>query len=474
MRTRGPKGDRRHAVVVVVAVLVLALAGAVWWFDVGERLGLGSEPADPVSDPAAVEPPRGLELPDPVSPAQVAPPLGGAVLDPVAVRRALGRLAEDRRLGRRVSVAVAGTDGVPVLARGPAVVTPASTLKLVTALAALDTLGPEHRFTTSTRLTGRRLVLVGGGDPLLAEQPTTGYPDQADVETLAARTARELKARGRTTVQLAYDDFLFSGPPDNPFWEADYLPDDVVSPITALWVDEGREEEGFADRSPDPSRAAADAFAEQLRTRGIRVAGRLRHEPVPPGAARVAAVQSAELVEVVQHVLEISDNEAAEVLARHVALAEGVEPSFVGAGQAVAEVLRRLGVPIRGSVLHDGSGLSRTNRLSTNALLEVLALGVDPTQGELGGVAEGLPVAGFSGSLSYRFGTGADSGLGWVRAKTGTLTGVHGLAGIVTGRDGAVMLFVAIADRVKVRHTLFARDRLDQIAAALAACRCSR
>ena len=70
--------------------------------------------------------------------------------------------------------------------------------------------------------------------------------------------------------------------------------------------------------------------------------------------------------------------------------------------------------------------------------------------------------------------TRADAALGWVRAKTGTLTGVHGLAGVVTARDGSVMLFVAIADRVKVRHTMFTRDRLDQIAAALADCRCAR
>jgi D-alanyl-D-alanine carboxypeptidase/D-alanyl-D-alanine-endopeptidase (penicillin-binding protein 4) len=85
----------------------------------------------------------------------------------------------------------------------------------------------------------------------------------------------------------------------------------------------------------------------------------------------------------------------------------------------------------------------------------------------------GLPVAGFTGSLTYRFDTGDEEGLGRVRAKTGTLTGVHGLAGVVTDQDGTVLSFVAIADRVKVADTLDARERLDQVAAALAACSCA-
>ena len=128
---------------------------------------------------------------------------------------------------------------------------------------------------------------------------------------------------------------------------------------------------------------------------------------------------------------------------------------------------------IAGSRVLDGSGLSRDNRLSVAGLLEVLAASVDADQPLLSGVATGLPVAGFTGSLTFRFDVDAGPGLGWVRAKTGTLTGVHGLAGTVTGRDGTPMLFVAVADKVRVPQTLFARARLDQIAAALAACRCA-
>jgi D-alanyl-D-alanine carboxypeptidase/D-alanyl-D-alanine-endopeptidase (penicillin-binding protein 4) len=85
-------------------------------------------------------------------------------------------------------------------------------------------------------------------------------------------------------------------------------------------------------------------------------------------------------------------------------------------------------------------------------------------------------VAGFTGSLAYRF---TDElrpqtapGVGVVRAKTGTLTGVHGLAGVILTRDGAALGYVAIADRVRPEDTLDARAELDDLSAAIAACGC--
>lgn len=468
-----PEGDRPHAALRWVTRVAVALVVLVFVGGLGHRFVVLDQP-DPRQDPAAVEPPAGLDLPTPAPPAPVATAERLTPPDPAAVRQALRGLLADPRLGRRVSVAVAGVDGRPVLAEGPAVVTPASTLKLLTCLAALEALGPEHRFSTTVVASDQTVTLVGGGDPLLAREPVDEdtYPAQADVVTLARQVAEALSDDGIRRIRLQYDATLFTGPVASPGWEADYLPDDVVSPISALWVDGGRVELGEEERSDDPAAAAADAFATELRRRGLTVLG----EPTPgiarPDATQVAAVQGAELVEVVQHVLEVSDNEAAEVLARHTALAEGLPGSFAGAEEAVGAVLDRLGVPLRGAVLLDGSGLARGNQLALTTMLETLAAGAgDP---ELAALTEGLPVAGFNGSLGDRFATDAEAGLGWVRAKTGTLTGVHGLAGIVTGRDGTVMLFVAAADRVKVENTLFARDRLDQVAAALAGCACAR
>lgn len=480
-----PEGDRPHSrkgwrrvlrpnlrvAGTVLVVLVLVAAGAAYWLDLGARWGISP---DPVGDPAAVPPPPGLELPEPEPAAPVAQQLPSSAVDARAVRDALGRLPKDRRMGRRFAVVVADGTGRPVVDLGPDVVIPASTLKILTSVAAVEVLGPEHRFTTSTTLSGDRLTLVGGGDPLLARRADPDeYPAEADLATLARRTAAALRAEGRSRVRLSYDTSLFSGPSVNPRWEPGYVPSEV-SPVVALWADEGEPAPG-EDRAGDPAVDAARAFVAELRAQGITVRGRPRPGAAPAGGEQLATVESAELVEVVQHLLETSDNNVTEVLARHVAIGRGSPGSFVDGAREVTAVLDELGIDTRGMRIHDGSGLSRHNRVPVQTLVEALATAADREHPLLGGVVEGLPVAGFTGSLSYRFSTldgRAEPGLGRARLKTGTLTGVHGYAGVVVGRDGSVMLLVAVADRVRPPQTLFARDQLDRVAAALAGCAC--
>jgi D-alanyl-D-alanine carboxypeptidase/D-alanyl-D-alanine-endopeptidase (penicillin-binding protein 4) len=106
-----------------------------------------------------------------------------------------------------------------------------------------------------------------------------------------------------------------------------------------------------------------------------------------------------------------------------------------------------------------------------NLLVRTLEADASPGHPELRSVVTGLPVAGFSGSLAYRL-EESESGLGYVRAKTGTLTGVHGLAGLALTRGGQLLYFAEVADRVPVPKTLRARADLDAIAAALSTCGC--
>ena len=223
----------------------------------------------------------------------------------------------------------------------------------------------------------------------------------------------------------------------------------------------------------DPAAGAARVFRAALRGNGLKVVGsRTPRVTVPESAADVAAVASAPLGEIVERTLEVSDNQAAEVLARHVGLAERQEGSFRAGAASVLDVVR-------------GSAYPSTARGSTTAAACPATTGSAPTpwppsygsrsspdHPELRHVFTGLPVAGFTGSLQHRFDTGPARARGRVRAKTGTLTGVHGLAGVADDVGGARMAFAVVADRVGPLKDLEAQVLIDRIAGALGACTC--
>ncbi len=477
---RGALRDQRHwlarfAAEILVLVL-LASAVASYQFELGERW-FGWRPADPVTNPAAVLPPEGLRLPA----ARVVPTIAQfgkpARVDPARVAAVVQPLLRKRVLGRHFGVLVTDmATGRPVYRQGATTVTPASTTKVVTSAAALEALGPMVRFRTSVRWSPRtrQLVLTGGGDPFLASSPRlgkAGYPHRADVQTLARQAVRKLRSLKVSRVRLAFDDSYFTGPAVNPAWPATYVPEGVVPPISSLWVDQGADPDGSGFLS-DPAAGAAAVFGTALRNSGLKVAQRVTRAVAPAASVDVAEVSSAPLGEIVERTLAVSDNQAAEVLARHVGLAERQEGSFEAGAAAVIDVVRRLGVPVNGDQLYDGSGLSRLNLLSLDSLVGILRLAESPNHPHLRQVFTGLPVAGFTGSLQYRFDKGPDEARGRVRAKTGTLTGVHGLAGVADDVSGGRMAFVVVADGVGRLKDFKAQVLIDRIAGALGACTC--
>ncbi|MEW2066394.1 D-alanyl-D-alanine carboxypeptidase/D-alanyl-D-alanine-endopeptidase [Streptomyces sp. NPDC007346] len=334
--------------------------------------------------------------------------------------------------------------------------TPASTVKIATTVAALSALGPDHRIATTVRLSedARTLTLVGGGDPTL---------NAAALRSMATEAARALQEADATGVRLTYDTSRYTGPVLHPIG-----PNDNIAPVTALMVDEGRldgTDRGHAPRSGDPAGDAARAFAAQLRKAGVKVTGAPRQARAADQARTVATHHSAPLSALVERTLTNSDNDIAEALARQTAIAAGESADFAGARRAVTAELKKLQVPTAGARLADGSGLDRKDRVTATLLATLLARAADPDRPELRPVLTGLPVAGFSGTLSTRY-QDAPGATGLVRAKTGTLRGVNSLAGTVVDPRGRLLAFAFLASGTSSPSE--AESALDALATALA------
>lgn len=488
--------------IVSAALGIVLAAGCVWaagpWSG-GQRVSERSHASRVEVKPVAQASPNPLAPAAPAPSTRTAGPAhapAGAALTPVLagdkpggrltaaeLADALEPLTLTPGLGKHVGIAVADPASPTLLFDDHAGdgFTPASTNKVITAVAALAALGPDDRFATRVvqgpnSASAAGIVLVGGGDPTLSTQgPATdpGY-QPASLDDLAARTAAALQAKGVNSVTLGYDASVFIGPGLNPTWSPDYT-DGNVAPVTALMVDEGRAKAGddLSPRVTDPAAVAAVDFAGRLAAHGVQVLGK----PVPASAAgsdaELARVTSPRLANLVEHMLTVSDNDLAESLLRHVALADGKAPTFDGGVAAVRDELKNLGLDLTGFNVLDGSGLSRKDSVTPAFEVRVLSTAAADGHPELRAALTGLPVAGFTGTLAedgrYLMPPSL-AGAGLVRAKTGSLTGVVTLAGLVRDSSGELLVFSLMADAAP--DTAPARAAVDRLATALAGCGC--
>lgn len=377
----------------------------------------------------------------------------------------LDRRVGDRALGTASALVVDAETGSQLFARhADRPMAPASTAKLLTAVAALTQLEPTDTLTTGVVRAGRTLYLVGGGDVTLTAHAEPGYPATATLADLAARTVAAVSSP--SPMHLRYDATGWSGPSLAQGWSSNYLTAGNVSRLSPLEVNEGRLAAGStAPRATDSARQAAGVFDKALRRAGLDIQGRPLAAPAPASALGIAAVDSAPIPALVQRMLTSSDNDLAEALGRVIARHDGQPATFTGAASAVTAAVQHLGVPTTGLHLDDASGLSRNDRVSVRTLVDVITAALHrPT---LGPLLAGLPIAGFTGTLADRYRKGVSrSGGGVVRAKTGTLAGVNALAGQVVDVGGRLLVFAVLADHVP--SPTAAEQALDRIAAALA------
>lgn len=373
---------------------------------------------------------------------------------------------------------------------GDAARVPASNMKLLTAVAALSTLGPERRFSTRA-VAGAApgsVVLTGGGDVLLGagESVPGAVLGHAGLASLAQATVRALQDDGVTVpVTVLLDDSLFTGPALNPAWSLEDVAAGEVAPLFPLALNSARYDpaQTTGPRPQDAAMTAAEAFSAQLAaaaaTAGLTVAPGVTRVPAgtagtgtEAGAPRVLAeVQSATVGQQVDLMLRTSDNYLTEVIGRLAAVADGKPGSNDGATAVVRQQLDALGIPSATIRTADVSGLALANQVSARQLADVVRAITSGADTRLRAALPGFPVAGLTGTLGDRYLDAASArGAGLVRAKTGTLNTVISLSGYVVDADGRLLVFSFIGNGLTPGAAN--KAALDRTASVLAACGC--
>lgn len=390
---------------------------------------------------------------------------------------------------------------------------PASTMKVLTAAAALDALGPSYSFSTDIYTDGEiegttlqgDLYLVGHADPTLV------------YERLWA-LLRDVRMDGVRTVQgdLIVDDSFLSEAPLIPGWDK---PEDLregpsyFPGIGALSMDFGAAvmvvrpgsrvgAPAFVElESPAPGyisidnqlvtgnersrqrvkverkvlkdgsmqfrlegsvpaegrarrvrRAVSDptlhflSVAKNLLAQvGITVEGEVKAGVLPEEAERLRSLFSPPLSSILMDTNKYSSNFMAELVLRTLG-AEKAGQGDTTAGMAQVEQYltdHQIGLSSE-EVLVNGSGLSRKARLTPQTLTSVL---VERANDRMSGseFMSSLAIAGQDGTLRRRL---VDES-GRVRAKTGTIDGVHCLAGYVDSRDGRRYAFAILVNEIR-------------------------
>ncbi|HEY8321961.1 MAG TPA: D-alanyl-D-alanine carboxypeptidase/D-alanyl-D-alanine-endopeptidase [Candidatus Baltobacteraceae bacterium] len=418
------------------------------------------------------------------------------------------------------SLVVLDADGKTLFAdRADRALTPASTLKLVVASAALARLGPDYRFRTilaardplaSDGTLQGDLWLAGSGDPSLVREDLRG-------------AAGLLYANGlrRIAGGVVVDANAVAPPELNPFWNPADANEGFQSPTSGISLDQDTVEfhviggapgslarisfvpqssavsyagavvTGGADEAPDISidatgvpnvfrvsgrvpagdeekiwvpvhgiaHYAGSVFERMLLDRGIAVGAPVRTGVTPLDTRLLWSHASAPLRRLVAFMLVHSDNHFAEQLMRRLGAIDGRATDADGLA-AERAFLRERGIPTPGLHIVDGSGLAHADRAAAITFARIL---VDARRRGGGqSLLPLLPLGGEQGTLKdYRFTTA----LGRVRAKSGHLDGVDSLAGYVATRHRGRVAFAFVIDGVSRR----ADDAIVQAVDALAA-----
>ncbi len=378
---------------------------------------------------------------------------------------------------------------------------PASTMKALTTFAALDMLGPAFVWHTRAWLRDGDLYLQGGGDPYMTLERWWSFvqglralglksiPGDIVIDNSAFSLPREDPGAFDGRPNRAYNvvpdalmvnfqsvdfnlaanadthrvDIVASPAPVN--LEVDnhirYLPGrcggaaarvdfQVASPRWNRVVFSGALSAHCAPRSfartlLQPATYAFGTFVALWRESGGEFAGKLRIETTPTDAKLLYTFDSLSLAEIVRLTNKHSNN----LMARHLLLTLGRErygdPATLEKGvAAITEWSREKGFDWSGVDIDNGSGLSRSARITVLQMAKILRAAYrSPFAPEY---LASLPLAGMDGTLRSRM---KDSPAGAIRLKTGHLDGVSGVAGFVTAPTGKTFVLVSLVNHAR-------------------------
>lgn len=294
---------------------------------------------------------------------------------------------------------------------------PASTMKLLTAITALDRLGANYQFRTSLRYTGTvedsvlvgNLYCVGGMDPMFDIIDMNAF-----VESVLGLGVKAI--RGRLVAVTSFK--------EEPLLGEGWCWDDDNPQLTPLLV--SRKDE-FMNR-----------FMQMLREAGVEVDAPITTGTLPKESLTICT-RNHSLRQILLPMMKDSDNLYAESVFFQVASLVSSRPATAAHGrQTVKEVLGKAGIKDIQYRIADGSGLSLYNYVTPEMMVKLLIYAYRQ-RGIYMELFPTLPVAGQDGTLKKRMVKSVANGR--VRAKTGTVTGVTTLAGYCTSSNGHILTF---------------------------------
>ena len=297
---------------------------------------------------------------------------------------------------------------------------PASVMKLVTSITALDMLGGDYQYHTGIcyrgHLEGDTLVgdlyFVGGFDPTITRD---------DLKMMADTISRYGIHRidGMLVSDLTMKDTLSYG--------SGWCWDDDNDRLTPLLVDK---KDQFMS-----------IMMQEMRARGIQLSVTLARGRLPQGCTEIYRYNSS-IDKVLLRMMKQSDNLYAESMFYQVA--KGNSPRTATASDASGAVKRlamRLGLDPINYTIADGSGLSLYNYVSAEMIVALLRHAYQNRE-IYDHLYPSLPIAGVDGTLEKRMTKG--KAFGNVHAKTGTVSGVSTLAGYCQASNGHTLCFAIL------------------------------